>query len=92
MILVTNIDKVCSHVEEDVSTVFESLAVSKIVDNVSQLLGFPRGHVLPMKNYEKELEISDNMNILTLLSLRQMLRATEDFMFNCMDSVDAFNE
>ena len=85
--LATKIDKVCSHVEEDLSSVFKSDAVCEVVENVSQILGFPRGHVLPMKNYEREIETSNDVSILALISLRQMLRATEDYMFNCLDEL-----
>ncbi|XP_045177429.2 interferon-induced protein 44-like [Mercenaria mercenaria] len=88
VVLVTKIDKVCSHVEEDVSTVFQSLAIQELVDKVSGILGVPRSNVLPVKNYEKELSVTNDVSILALLSLRQILRATEDFMFNLLDVLD----
>ena len=85
VVLATKVDKVCSQAEEDLSSVFKSDAVRQVVDNISQILGIPRGEILPMKNYEGEVETSDDINILALLSLRQILRATEDYMFNCLD-------
>ncbi|XP_053403377.1 interferon-induced protein 44-like [Mercenaria mercenaria] len=88
LVLVTKIDKVCSHVEEDVSTVFQSVAIQELVDKVSHMFGVPRNHVLPVKNYEKELTIRNDVSILALLSLRQILHATEDFMFNLLDLMD----
>ncbi|XP_053403855.1 interferon-induced protein 44-like [Mercenaria mercenaria] len=92
VVLVTKIDKVCSHVEEDVSTVFQSVAIQELVDKVSGILGVPRSHVLPVKNYEKELNVTNDVSILALLSLRQILRATEDFMFNLLDVLDDEND
>jgi hypothetical protein len=86
--LVTKIDKVCSYVEEDVSTVFQSVAVQELVDTVSNIFGVPRSHVLPVKNYEKEINVRDDVSLLALHSLQQILRASEDFMFNLLDMLD----
>ena len=88
MVLLTKVDKLCSKVEADTSQVFKSGAVLEQVNKVSQLLGIPRNHVLPVKNYETEIELSDNINILALLTLRQILRSTEDYMFNFLDEAD----
>lgn len=86
--LLTKVDKVCPQVEEDVTNVFQSDSVRDLVDKVSDILGVPRSHVLPIKNYEKEIDVRYDVSILALLSLRQMLRAAEDFMFNYLDDLD----
>jgi hypothetical protein len=88
VVLITKIDKVCSNVEEDVSTVFQSDTIQELVDTVSNILGIPRSHVLPVKNYEKEINVRDDVSLLALHSLRQILRASEDFMFNLLDMLD----
>lgn len=88
VVLATKIDKVCAHVEEDISTVFQSVAIQDLVEKVSNILGVPRSNVLPVKNYEKEINVKTDISILALMSLRQILRATEDFMFNILDSFD----
>lgn len=87
-IILTKIDKICSKVDEDTSQVFKSSAVGEQVDNVSQLLGIPRNHVLLVKNYESEIELRTNINILALMTLRHMLRATKDYMFNFMEEAE----
>ncbi|XP_046564042.1 interferon-induced protein 44-like [Haliotis rubra] len=48
--------------------------------NCNALFGLPRSHVFPVKNYEQESELDDDVDRLTLLSLRQMLRFTDDFL------------
>ncbi|XP_060580067.1 interferon-induced protein 44-like [Ruditapes philippinarum] len=88
VVLITKIDKVCSNVEEDVSRVFQSDTIQELVDTVSNILGIPRSHVLPVKNYEKEINVRDDVSLLALHSLRQILRASEDFMFNLLDMLD----
>ncbi|KAK3577661.1 hypothetical protein CHS0354_000088 [Potamilus streckersoni] len=88
VVLLTNVDKVCHNVEKDLSFIFKSGLISNLVDKVSQVMGLPRGHVLPIKNYEKELELDININILSLLALRQILRFSQDFLFNFLDNPD----
>ena len=43
--------------------------------------------MLPVRNYIREIEVDQNINILALLTLRQILRVTEDYMFNFLDDV-----
>ncbi|KAL5004727.1 hypothetical protein ScPMuIL_018183 [Solemya velum] len=89
VVLLTKVDRVCEFVCEDLSKVFESGAVKDVVDKVSQLLGLPRLHVMPVKNYEKELDLSDEINILSLHSMRQILRFCNDFMYNYLEEYEA---
>ncbi|KAL3875141.1 hypothetical protein ACJMK2_038069 [Sinanodonta woodiana] len=86
VVLLTKVDKVCHNVEKDLSFIFKSGLISDLVDKVSQVMGLPRGHVLPIKNYEKELELDTKISILSLLALRQMLRFSQDFLFNFLES------
>ncbi|XP_060600190.1 interferon-induced protein 44-like, partial [Ruditapes philippinarum] len=85
IILLTKIDKLCKEVQADISTTYKNSVVEKHVDKASQLLGLPRANVLPVKNYENEVELDDNVNILALLSLRQILYLAEDFMENVLE-------
>ena len=55
------------------------------MDKAAQLLGLPRENVLPVKNYENEVELDENINILALLSLRQVIYLAEDFMENMLE-------
>ena len=49
---------------------------------MSGLLGLPRNNILPVKNYENEMQLDDNISILALLALRQLLHFTEDYIEN----------
>ncbi|XP_046567399.1 LOW QUALITY PROTEIN: interferon-induced protein 44-like [Haliotis rubra] len=88
VVILTKVDKACPHVEEDPGTLFYSPAVSELVEQVSQLIGLPRAHVLPVKNYEKEMELVDNVDVPALISLRQMLRFADDYLYNFLDEED----
>ncbi|CAG2250104.1 unnamed protein product [Mytilus edulis] len=88
LVLLTKIDKVCEATSEDLSQVFFSPVVQETVDRVSQILGLPRSNILPIKNYESEIELQDNVNILTLLTLQQILNSADDYMFNYLDQIE----
>ena len=87
MVLLTKVDKVFSQVEGDVSKVFRSEAVLEQINKVSQLLGVLRNNVFPIKTYETEIELEESINILALIALTQILRASEDYLFNYLDDV-----
>ncbi|XP_045161344.2 interferon-induced protein 44-like [Mercenaria mercenaria] len=87
-ILLTKVDKLCKDVQRDVSLVFKSPEVEQHVEKASQLLGLPRANVLPVKNYENEHDLDDNISILALLALRQVLYFAEDFLDHMLDKMD----
>ncbi|XP_060596286.1 interferon-induced protein 44-like [Ruditapes philippinarum] len=66
LILLTKVDNLCEYVEKDVAQVFYSTKVKEAVDKASQLLGLPRANILPVKNYENETELDDNVLIYLL--------------------------
>ncbi|WAQ94450.1 IF44L-like protein [Mya arenaria] len=80
--LITKIDKFCEKSAENISNTFLSPAVKDLVDNVADLLQLPRNSILPVKNYEEELEIDENINILALLAIRQIMFFAEDYLGN----------
>lgn len=85
VVLLTKIDKVCPHVSDDVSTVFHSSDMRDAVDKISQIMGFPRSSILPVKNYENEVMLDDNISILALQALLQILNFADDYISNLYD-------
>ncbi|XP_046343273.2 interferon-induced protein 44-like [Haliotis rufescens] len=79
-VLLSKIDKVCRMVDGNLSLTFHSTQIRDLVDQTAALIGLPRSHIFPVKNYEQESELDENVDRLTLLSLRQMLRFTDDFL------------
>jgi hypothetical protein len=88
LVLLTKIDRVCEITGEDLSQVFHSQTIQETVDRVSQIMGLPRSHILPIKNYELEIDVNDYVNILALLSLQQMFHFADDFMYNYLDQLE----
>lgn len=78
VVLLTQIDKICEGLQWDLSKTFSIPAIGDLVDKTADLLGLPRAHILPVKNYEREMEPQQDINILALLALRQMLNFADD--------------
>ncbi|KAL3875159.1 hypothetical protein ACJMK2_038087, partial [Sinanodonta woodiana] len=88
VVLLTKIDKLSETVQDDVSKVFVSTEVKEAVDKVSQMIGIPRGNVLPIKNYENEICQEDVTSCLALLALDQIINSADDFLADQPDVVD----
>ncbi|XP_071161983.1 interferon-induced protein 44-like [Mytilus edulis] len=88
VVLLTKIDKMCETTAENLSKVFFSSVIQETINRVSQIIGLPRSHILPIKNYESEMELNENVNILTLLTLQQMLHFSDDYMCNYLDEIE----
>jgi hypothetical protein len=41
-----------------------------------------------MKNYESEMELDDGVNTLALMTLLQVLRFSDDYMYNYLDLLE----
>ena len=61
------------------------------MDKVSGLLGLPRNNIFPVKNYENEMQLDDNISILALLALRQLLHFAEDYIENLQEKMNGLN-
>lgn len=80
VVILTKIDKACTDDTRDVTGIIQSMAICNIVDTVSgRLQGLQRNKILPVKNYESEIQPVQNLEILTLLAVRQMLHFAQDF-------------
>lgn len=87
-IVLTKIDNVCSYVEEDVTNVYQSDRIRELVNQVSNIFGVPRSFILPLKNYEKEIDVKTEVSILALQTLKRLLLSTENHLFNFLDQQD----
>ncbi|XP_061167744.1 interferon-induced protein 44-like [Saccostrea echinata] len=79
-IYLTKLDKICPDVDDDVKKIFTSNTCKQAVDTVADVIGVPRSHVFPVKNYEKETSLHIPINILALSALRQTLVFADDYL------------
>uniref|UniRef100_K1QZM8 Interferon-induced protein 44-like protein n=1 Tax=Magallana gigas TaxID=29159 RepID=K1QZM8_MAGGI len=89
VIYLTKLDKVCPMVEEDAGHMFHSSEVHEAVDKIAEIMGLPRGFVLPIKNYESETILDHNIDILTLKALKQTADFSDDYIEEQVDKMAA---
>ncbi|XP_056001626.1 interferon-induced protein 44-like [Ostrea edulis] len=80
VIYLTKLDKICTDIDNDVKQIFMSSACKQAVDTVADVIGVPRSHVFPVKNYEKESRLHTPIDILALSALRQTLVFADDYL------------
>lgn len=78
VVVLTHIDNICTEVNKDVSKVFHSMKVNEVVERASDLTGVPKYQIFPVKNYEKEQEVDEKLNILLLLALQKIVDFSVD--------------
>ncbi|XP_067440092.1 interferon-induced protein 44-like isoform X3 [Thunnus thynnus] len=82
LVLLTKVDEACPLVMEDVSKVYKSAYIKKMMQEASARLGVPLSCIVPLKNYTEELELDTNTDILLLSAVIQMLRFADDYFDN----------
>lgn len=80
VVYLTKLDKVCPLVDQDVRTIYHSQACKQALEIAADVIGLPRGHVFPVKNYEQETQLQTNVSILALTAMRQTLVFADDYL------------
>ncbi|XP_052677100.1 interferon-induced protein 44-like [Crassostrea angulata] len=89
VVFLTKLDKICPVVNEDVKHTFTSTAVCDAVEKVAEIMGLPRAHVLPVKNYESETKLKTTVDILLMEALQRCLDFADDYMDEQLDKMAA---
>ncbi|XP_052678118.1 interferon-induced protein 44-like [Crassostrea angulata] len=55
-------------------------ACKQALEIAAEVIGLPRGHVFPLKNYEQETQLQTNVSILALTAMRQTLVFADDYL------------
>ncbi|XP_048851308.1 interferon-induced protein 44-like [Brienomyrus brachyistius] len=82
LVLLTQVDKACPHVEKDLTKVYRSCYIKELIYKVGDRLGIPVSQVLPVKNYSHEIALDTCCDVLLLTAMQQML----NFADNCFDN------
>ncbi|XP_053392122.1 interferon-induced protein 44-like [Mercenaria mercenaria] len=80
MVIVTKIDNISNIVKDDITKIFKSENVERVVESAKNTFGVPKNYVFPVKNYTDEAKIEHFKNIPLLLALRQAAYFGADFM------------
>ena len=70
----TQIDKACKYVKEDITAVFSSEVIKKLVIGIDDIFGAKSSNVFPIQNYVSESKLNLPMNILALQALNGITR------------------
>ncbi|XP_065936873.1 interferon-induced protein 44 isoform X2 [Magallana gigas] len=89
VVFLTKLDKICPDVNDDVKNTFTSTAVCDAVEKVAEIMGLPRAHVLPVKNYESETKLKTTVDILLMQALQRCLDFADDYMDEQLDKMAA---
>ena len=75
--VLTKPDLACKHVETHLSHIYKSCNLTDIVDKVSSTFSLPRNEIYPLKCYEHEIKLVQNVGILALTALQSLVQAAE---------------
>ncbi|KAK2826470.1 hypothetical protein Q5P01_020684 [Channa striata] len=87
IILMTKVDEACPLVAQDLRNVYRSVYIQKVAQQLNEALGITLSCILPVKNYSKELNLDQDMEILLFTAVEQMLNYSDSF-FENLDSED----
>ncbi|XP_048850851.1 interferon-induced protein 44-like [Brienomyrus brachyistius] len=88
LVLLTQVDKACPHVEKDIRDVYRSCFIKELIYKVSDRLGISVSQVLPVKNYSHEIALDENCDILLLTAMQQMLHFADNYFDDCNDGTE----
>ncbi|XP_048851294.1 interferon-induced protein 44-like isoform X2 [Brienomyrus brachyistius] len=82
LVLLTQVDKACPHVEKNITNVYRSCYIKDLIYKVSDCVGIPVSQVFPVKNYSHEIALDTCCDILLLTAMQQMLNFADNYFDN----------
>uniref|UniRef100_A0A3Q3EIK1 Interferon-induced protein 44-like n=1 Tax=Labrus bergylta TaxID=56723 RepID=A0A3Q3EIK1_9LABR len=78
--ILTKVDQACPEVRSNIHNLHKSKYLKGQVEKFSAMLGIPINCIFLVKNYESEINTSDDINGPILTALRQMVSQGEDYL------------
>ncbi|XP_060883080.1 interferon-induced protein 44-like [Labrus mixtus] len=78
--ILTKVDTACPEVRSNIHNLHKSKYLKEKVEQFSAMLGIPINCIFLVKNYESEINTSDDINGPILTALRQMVNFGEDYL------------
>ncbi|XP_048101462.1 interferon-induced protein 44-like [Alosa alosa] len=79
VILLTKVDEACPIVDKDLKMIYRSKKIKEKVCVCSNKLGVPMNCIFPVKNYDHEIDLNDDVDMLLLSALKNMLYFANDY-------------
>ncbi|KAM4628896.1 interferon-induced protein 44 isoform 2-T2 [Polymixia lowei] len=72
--LLTHVDQVCQETARDVTQVYKSSAIQKLITEAAALLGMSPSYIVPVRNYSCELALEEGTDVLLLSAVDHILQ------------------
>lgn len=92
MMMITKIDEACDETEKDLRNVYKSKYLKKKMKDFSSAVGIPMNCIFPVKNYNEEIDLNDDVDTLILSALRRMIDFGDDFIDKMYSSDHQYHE
>ncbi|XP_032366030.1 interferon-induced protein 44-like [Etheostoma spectabile] len=76
--ILTKIDLVSPEIKENLQNVYKSNYLKEKMEQFSVNVGIPMNCIFPVKNYDKEIDLNDNVDSLILSALRNIINFGDD--------------
>ncbi|XP_041634511.1 interferon-induced protein 44-like [Cheilinus undulatus] len=80
MAILTKVDQACPEVKRDINNLHKSKYLKEQVEKFSYLLGLPVNCIFLLKNYESEIDTSNEISVPILAALKQMMNYGDDYL------------
>ncbi|XP_034756027.1 interferon-induced protein 44-like [Etheostoma cragini] len=76
--ILTKIDQVCPEIKEDLQNVYKVNYLKEKMKQFSVNVGIPMNCIFPVKNYDEEINLDDDVDSLILSALRNIINFGDD--------------
>ncbi|XP_041634514.1 interferon-induced protein 44-like [Cheilinus undulatus] len=91
MAILTKVDEACPEVKKDINNLHKSKYLKEQVEKFSKILGLPVNCIFLLKNYESEIDTSDEISVPILAALKQMVNYGEDYLNDQSEATSLFS-
>uniref|UniRef100_A0A673L6E2 Interferon-induced protein 44-like n=2 Tax=Sinocyclocheilus rhinocerous TaxID=307959 RepID=A0A673L6E2_9TELE len=78
VIVMTKVDEACLLVKNDLKKVYTSKMIKKKMQVCSDMIGVPLNCIFPVKNYQDEIKINNDVDVLILTAFEQIVNLAND--------------
>ncbi|KAI1890305.1 hypothetical protein AGOR_G00152370 [Albula goreensis] len=79
--VLAKVDMACKLVKEDLKRVYQSRYIKEQIDKFSQKLGIPVNCIVPVQNYNNEIDLNNDVDTLLLSALKHIVNFADDYEF-----------
>uniref|UniRef100_A0A8C1U945 G domain-containing protein n=1 Tax=Cyprinus carpio TaxID=7962 RepID=A0A8C1U945_CYPCA len=78
VIVLTKVDEACPLVKNDLKKVYTSITIKRKIQVSSEMIGVPLNCIFPVKNYQDEIKINNDVDVLILTAFEQIVKLAND--------------